>query len=172
MQKFEVGKLFQEGVTKAEEGTKFNFDQSGASLYLFFNMPTDREVEEIRAGRFEIGIYQKDEVIFILFKIAGGSWMDAPYTVHLSQSFDLEEIQEGQGFGLTILLVDSSTGILKVIRQIGLGTDISRRLKEMIEKQKSQPFDQNVYQRKITQIYGNYNTDDLVQRMEVSYRVK
>lgn len=172
MQKLEVGQLLQEGKTKYQEGVIFDFQQGGPILYLFFNRPTEKEIEAIQKGKFQVGIYCRDEVIFILTKFESMSWMDAPYSIHLSQPFEFENITEGKGFGLTTLLVDSSTGILKAIRYSGLSTEFSRKLRNAIENQKSIPWDEKAYNQKINMVYGNYRTDDLVHRADIIYKIK
>lgn len=170
-QKFEVGQLFQ-GKTNFPEGVKFDFDQSGALLFLFFNKPSAKEIESVKSGKLEIGLYQKDEIIFILLKFQGMEWMDAPYSIHLSSPFEFAELQEGLGFGTTIFLVDATTGILKVMRYIGLSTEFSRKLKDAILKQKEMTFDKTLYNKRLNEIYGNYSTSDLVRRAEVFCRIK
>jgi len=172
MQKLEVGQLLQEGKTKYQEGVIFDFQQAGPLLYLFFNSPTETEIESIKKGEFEIGFYQKDEVIFIMAKFQGMPWMDAPYSVHLSQPFEFQEITEGKGFGLTTLLVDANTGILKAIRYSGLSTEFSRKLRIAIENQKNISWDERSYNQKIDMIYDNYSTDDLVRRADAICKVK
>jgi hypothetical protein len=172
MQKLKVGQLLQEGKTKYQEGVIFDFQQAGPLLYLFFNSPTETEIESIKKGEFEIGFYQKDEVIFIMAKFQGMPWMDAPYSVHLSQPFEFQEITEGKGFGLTTLLVDANTGILKAIRYSGLSTEFSRKLRIAIENQKNISWDERSYNQKIDMIYDNYSTDDLVRRADAICKVK
>lgn len=172
MQKLEVGQLLQEGKTKYQEGVIFDFQQAGPLLYLFFNSPTETEIESIKKGEFEIGFYQKDEVIFIMAKFEGMPWMDAPYSVHLSTPFAFEDIQEGQGFGLTTLLVDASTGILKAIRYSGLSTRFSQKLRGAIEAQNTIPWNEIKYNQKINEVYGNYSTDDLVLRADAICKIK
>lgn len=172
MRSFEVGKLLEEGITRYNEGVKFDFQQSGPVLLLFFNRPTEKEVESIKKGKLEIGFYVKDEVIFMLFKFQSLEWMDAPYSVHLSNPFTFDDIEPGQGFGLTIFLVDASTGILRALRYSGLSTDFSFKLQDAILNQKNLPFDAVVYNQKFMSIYNNYSTSDLVQRADVFCRIR
>lgn len=172
MKSFEVGKLFEENKTHYQEGVKFDFTQSGPVLFLFFNRPTKNEIQSIKSGNGEVGMYVKDEVILMLFKFEGMQWMDAPYNIHLSAPFEFDVIEEGKGFGLTILLVDASTGILEVIKYIGLSTELSRKLQNAIQNQKLAQWDNVAYEKKINQIYDNYNTDDLVLRAEIIYKIR
>ena len=172
MNKFEVGKLFDEGKTRYNESTRFDFQQDGAVLILFFDRLTLQEIEWIKTGRFEIGFYEKDEIIFMLSRFGSMNYIDAPYSVHLSKPFTFDELREGMGFSLSIFLVDASNGILKAMRYVGLSTDFSRRLQKAIERQKTAEFDRNAYDAKLRQIYANYSTDDLVQKADAWCRIK
>jgi hypothetical protein len=172
MNKFEVGKLFEEGKTQYSEGTRFDFRQDGAVLILFFDRPTSQEIEQIKTGRFEIGFFEKDEIIFMLSRLGSMNYIDAPYSVHLSKPFSFDELREGMGFGLNIFLVDASNGILKALRYIGLSTDFSCRLQKAIVGQKTMKFDRRAYDMKLQHIYANYSTNDLVGRAEAWCRIK
>lgn len=41
LNKFEVGKLFNEGVTKYKEGVLFDIDDNGCNLIIRFNAPSN-----------------------------------------------------------------------------------------------------------------------------------
>lgn len=167
MQNYEVGKLFEQGRTRYQETIKFDFTQGGPILFVILDRPSEKEIENIRSGKMQIGIYTKDEIIFMLFKFGSLNWVDAPYSVHLSKPFDFMELSERKGYGLQILLIDASTGILKVIRYIGLPTAFSKKFKQAVLEQKERPFDNIKYDQKINAIYGNYSTDDLVERANI-----
>jgi len=162
MYKYEVGQLFQDGITMYPEGTKFDFTQGGPILTIFLEHPTEKETQQIKNGRLQIGFWCKDNIIFLLFKFGSLSWMDAPYTIHLSKPFAFEEIIPGSGFGLHVFLVDAATGIIKAMRLIGLGTTFSIQLKKAIEKQKNTAFDESLYDKAIMRVYGNYSTNDMI----------
>lgn len=169
---FEVGKLFKPGVTRYPDGTRFDFLQTGAMLNIFMDFPTSNEVEEIRSGKFELGFYEEEDIIFFLFRFGRSQFMDAPYTVHKSEPFTFNEIQSGTGFSLTVTLVDGTNGIIKAIRYVGLSTDFSNRLKKAVERLEKQPFSASQYTEKLQQVYKNYSTEDLVQRADAWCKIK
>lgn len=160
---FEVGKLFEPGKTHYKEAVKFEFTKAGPVLLLFFDAPTPKEIDSVAGGDLRIGFDEKNEIIFLLLKFEGMPWMDAPYSIHLSPPVDLAEVEEGTGYGLQIFLVDSSTGILKAMRIIGLGTEWSRRFKEAVERQRETAFDAGIYDAKIQNIYRSFTPKDLAE---------
>ncbi|RCX20858.1 hypothetical protein DFR58_10160 [Anaerobacterium chartisolvens] len=172
MQKFEVGQLFWPGKTSYPEAPKFSFGASGAALELYLQKPSKKEIESVRAGKFELGFYEKQPCIFMLFKFAGMGYMDAPYSVHLSPAFEFQPLSPGLGFALTVFLVDAATGVLEVMRYVGLSTDFSARLQKAIERQREMLFDRVEYDACIAHTYSNYPTEALVQRAEAWCRIK
>jgi len=172
MEKFEVGKLFREGIIKYEECVKFGFGETGGDMPIFLSSPSEKEIESIKNEKLEIAFYEKDEIIFFLSKFYGMYWMDAPYTVHLAQPFEFMDITEDMGYSLTIFLVDAATGILKAGRYIGLGHKFSIELKNAILRQKELPFNKELYYKKVQDVYANYYTHDLVRSAIHFYKVK
>jgi len=165
IQRLEVGKLFESGKTRYTEGIKFEFTSSGPVLLIYFESPTDKEINSISKGKFRIGFYDIENIIFMLAKFEDISWMDAPYNIHLSQPFSFSEQleQEDLGFGLQIFLIDAATGILKAIRLVGLGHKFSIKLRDTILKQKEMPFDNQSYIAKLNDLYKRYTPDQLSQ---------
>lgn len=171
MRAFEVGKLFEEGKTRYEEGTRFSFDQSGGVLLLTYDRPTAKEIEEIRKGDLRLGILKKAGIIFLLFKFGSQPWIDASYTCHLSQPYVFDPVEDNTGYGMMVYLVDASTGILKANRLIGLPTKMSKLFTEYVIEQQEKPFNKINYYNAINDIYRNYSTDDMV-RMAETFRLR
>ncbi|MZK49025.1 hypothetical protein [Clostridium beijerinckii] len=166
LNKLEIGELFNEGVTKYKEGIVFDIDDNGCNLIIRFNSPSNNEVKAIKQGSLKCGYYTEKEAIFMLFKFDGIEWMDAPYSVELSKKLTkIHEINDGQGLALNIYLIDADTGILKAMRLIGLPTAFSRKIKVIVERQRSMPFE-NYYQT-INAVYMKYPTKKLVDYADV-----
>ena len=163
MQKFEVGKPFL-GKTHYQDGIRFGFDQSGASLCIYYSAPTPDEVETIRQGEVKLGLYITGDIIFLLIKFGDLDWMDAPYNWHLSKPYAFGVINEGFGFGMTVFFVDATTGILEVARLVGWVTEMSKSFMQEVEAQKVMEFNKSRYHVKLNEIYLRYTTDDLVKQ--------
>lgn len=172
-QEFHVGTLFQEGVTRYKDGVKFDVDDNGTALYIFIHDPEKHEIENIRVGKLDIGLYVEDEVIFLAFKFFHMATMDSPYTVKLSNGLSvLPEIKDGEGLSLMIFLVDASTGILRAMRVIGLTTKFSRSLKAAIEHQAKLPFERNVFDFKLRNIMRLNTPDQIYARSQETCSIK
>lgn len=165
MQTFKVGELFQPGVTRYPEQAKFDVDDGGAVLLVYMSKLKDFEIENVRAGKIEFGLFVEDEALFITCKFWKMARIDAPYSIHLSKKpTSMHPIGDGLGLALTVYLIDADTGILKVIRLIGLGTSFSRKLKEAIGEQIQRPFNKSAYFNKINAIMQKYSSDQLYAR--------
>lgn len=161
MEKLEVGKLFREGCTRCQEGIRFDINDAGCDLYIYFSNPSNEEIQDIKDGKFKAGYYTEDNAIFMLFKFGNLTWMDAPYSIHLSKNLtNFQLFDGGQGLALHVYFIDANTGILKVMRLIGLKTRFSIQLIEAVEKQKKMPYQD--YQYNINSIMAKYSTKDLV----------
>jgi len=171
MQAIEVGKLLQEGKTRYPEVPKFDFDQAGGVLYVFFKSPSQAEIDAFRSGAVKLGLFYKDDIIFMLFKFGNLHWIDIPYTCHLSQPFVFGHLEDDMGYGMTLVFADADTGIVKVLRLIGWPHKMSQLFQSCVSDQQGKPFDHYEYNAKANRIYQNYSTDDMV-RMGQTFRLK
>lgn len=155
------------------EGPRFDFDSSGATLTVFFNRPTDSEIEQFKSeSPFEIRFVEVRGIIMMLVKIGNLNWMDCPYTIHLSRgTLDFsDDIPDGSGYSLMLMLVDGITGTIQHLRIIGLGTNFSRALRKKILNQLNMPFNKQSYDMALQSIYSAYSTKDLLKLSKEYYR--
>ena len=169
MVSYSVGQVV-EGFIGREECPKFDMDDSGATLYVFFQNPDQKEIEQFKAGtNFEIRITELQNIIFITTKIGSLNWMDAPYSTHLSPnltSFHLPN--EGQGLGLTIMLIDACNGEIKAIRFLGLSEKFTMKLLGAMVEDELRPFNEIEYRNNIQKVFAKYNTNQIV-KMSTDY---
>jgi hypothetical protein len=171
MHKYEVGKLLKPGIISHPESNHFDFHQSGATLLIILSKPTPQEIQSIRNGKVELGLFIRENVIFFLSKFGSMSWMDSPYSIHLSKPFEFEDLTPDIGYSLNVILTDASTGIIKAMRLIGMPNVFSHKLQEAIDKQKALPFESASYNQLINKIYKKYNTDAMVKQADAIGRV-
>lgn len=161
---FRVGQIVPEFKGR-QEGIVFDLADDGASMKVFFNSPTEYEIKQFDTDSpFEIRFLSIWSVIILTVKIGNLNWMDAPYSVHLSQNLtSMPVIDDGNGIGLTLILVDSRTGEIKHIRLLGLSTKFSVALCREIDRQKETPFNNTEYNYVLQQLYAAYPTKKIVQ---------
>ena len=165
----EVGKPFKEGVVCYKEGVNFDFTDAGANLVIYYESPTEAEIEAITKGKVQYGYFMKNEVILLFFKFGNEAWMDLPYNVHFSKNLSrLQEVGENMGYAVNIYLVDARTGILKGMRLISFSTRMSKMLREDILKQKELPSDNFKYS--LSKLY-QYTTNQLVKLAKVTGKI-
>lgn len=153
-----------------EESVKFDLDDAGAILLVSFNQPTPREIEQFNANKnFEIRFTELGNVMMVTAKIGNLEWIDAPYNIHLSPNLSKFILPDKDtGLALTLVLVDSQTGIVQALRVMGLSTNFTKKLIGAALEQKRTEFDETEYYKKIQSIYGKYKTSEIV-RMSIGY---
>ncbi len=170
--KLAVGEVLP-GIKGTGDSVRFGMGDSGAELLVCFGSPTEKEIAAIKEGPVQFGMFTKENVIFILAKFGTMPWMDAPFHVGLAKGLThLQDVEQGMGYGCTIILVDSSTGIVKALRYVGLSTEFSKRLKNNIEEQMNDVFDVAEYDAKLSRIMGTYSTKDMVRFSEVNCKIR
>lgn len=159
----EVGQVMQEYKGHAE-GVQFNMDDTGATMLVFFNNPTPKEKEQFKSeNKFEIRFLDINDAVIITVKIGNLEWMDAPYSPHLSKNLTvLQEITEGTGYSLTLVLINSVSGKIETMRLIGLNTRFSQNLRNAILKLREKPFDRTYYRNTLNNIFARFTTKKLV----------
>lgn len=161
-----VGEYLEGSPKNYTEGVKFSVSDGGGELIVFFQGPTAREIEQFKIGKIKFGYYTYKNVIMLLVKIGELEWMDAPYSFHLSKNLTkLHNIEDGQGLGTVIMLVDALGGEVKTLKFVGAPTRLTRGLFDAIEKQSKMPFDD--YRENVNYIYKTYNTKELVKRANI-----
>lgn len=166
MQKLEVGKPYQEELTRIPEGIVFDFNQGGGFLRIVFDRPLDSEIKEITQGKIKLGLLEEEGIIFFFIEFGELPWMDAPYNVEFSKPFELEELTDPKtGYAFQIVLIDGMTGIVRALKQIELPYEMSKRFKELVEKQRKQKITD--YDAVLNRTYYKYDTDTLVKEAEI-----
>ena len=161
MEAFEVGKVYKPAVGIGE-GVRFNLSYDGAVLIYAFDNPTAREIAETKSGKsFEIRYTEVNGIIWVTSKCGDLEWTDAPYNPRLSSSLPDPDFADGEGLALTLVMLDSMSGVVKSTRLIGLGTRFSHYLTEKAIELKDQSMTMAEANRSISQTMAMYSSDQL-----------
>lgn len=160
---YKVGQVVEE-FKNHNECVQFDLRDDGAVLLVFFNRPTEKEIQQFASGsNFEIRFTELYGVIMLTVKIGTLNWMDAPYTSHLSKYLTRFQLpNENEGLGLTVMLIDAQTGEIKYMGLLGLSEEFTRQLLGVVLEHKMGSFDRKAYDNAIKQIYTRYTTEDIV----------
>lgn len=163
MYKYEVGQVVN-SFKHHPEGVYFDIADDGATMLVFLQSPTSEEIWQFKSGKdFEIKFTELYGIIMITVKIGNLNWMDAPYTPHLSQNLTKFQLpNEGQGLGLTLILIDAATGEIKHIRILGLSEKFTKRLFGAVMEYKVRPFSKAQFDDSVNRVFATYKTSQIV----------
>lgn len=169
---YSVGQVIS-GFIGKPEAPVFDVTDTGATMVVLFNKPKESEIEQFRQNnKFEIRFTELYGVIMITVKIGDLEWMDMPYSPHLSKNLTKISIpSDGLGLSLFLMLVDTSTGMIKNMRLIGLSENFSKKFLGAVMEQKMKPFDRYVYDATISKIYSSYSTKEIVKISKEYYKI-
>jgi hypothetical protein len=111
------------------------------NLFVFYPTPTPEEIDNIRNSPIKISLFQPaaDPSIFFCIKFGQLAWQDVPYDIRLTQkAFNITPIHNvpvGQGLTLLITLIDTNSGIVKVLRMLAMPHQTSVQFNTMLRNQ-------------------------------------
>ena len=176
MVKLAVGEKWR-GET-VENGCAFEYDDGGAFLKIFFNRPTEKEIEDVRHGNIQMGYYVRDNVIFLVAKFGSIKWVDMPFNIRryerlATSTLDLSLTFEGkEGLSILIMMVDSHDGTIKALRQIASSHRFAVGLMKEMVTQISMPYNDMDFQMTINSVYAALMPEDIASRAEAMFRIK
>ena len=129
--------LFHKGMKRAEwvgmdDGLILEWsNESGLTLFAFFEDPLPSEIIAFSAGnRFEIAFRNIKEIGFFAFKFGGLDWVDCSFSPNLYEEKPIfDKPNAGQTYALHVMLINSSTGELVVLRSIALGQEFTEHFR-------------------------------------------
>ena len=165
MYSLQVGKPYKGIRGPIKEGAQVEILPDTIIFAIFLNNPIPKEVYDFQKGKAHTKLYFEDNVLFFLLKLGDMYWVDAPYSKFLSKERpNRSNPSEGQGFGITLVLVDVLTQIIVGMRAITMTNIQSKQLVELLKDQ------QNIsdYNEAIARIYKKYPLSEDIVRASVS----
>jgi hypothetical protein len=167
---YEVGKPYNPKVRTWPPGSQYNFRSGSHELLLFFEKPTEREIESIRKGAAEFALVVEPPLIVLLFRFGQAiPWSDAPYTFHVLPEAE-KQLPTGWEEGspntralIDIYLISCETGIIRAMRQVTVSPEFTRSLHKSIWEQANAPYDAKTYNLTLANMF-KLNTEQLLAR--------
>ena len=128
---------------------------SGAPMLIFNFSLSAKNIAAFQRGVSSFGLFAEKNLLFFLFKIEGFlDWSDLAFTIHLTQD---EKIEDHEGYlPFNLVLVESSTSIIKALRMVTVSPTFRSVIVKAIERQNNEPFNVIDYYNSIQVIYDIY----------------
>lgn len=160
------------------DGCVFDYDNGGPFIKMFFDRPTEKEIEDVRHGKLQMGYYVRDNAIFIVAKFGHIEWVDMPFNVRRYERLAASELDlsltfgEKEGLSILIMMVDSHDGTIKVLRQISSSHRFAVGLMKEMVAQTSMPYNDIDFQATVDSVYESLMPEDIAARADVMFRIK
>ena len=128
---------------------------NGVPMLAFNFSVTENNIAAFLHGSSSFGLFYEQNILFFLFKIDGFlDWSDLAFTIHLAQD---EKIEGNEGYlPFNLVLVESSTGIIKALRMVTASPAFRSMLAQITQQQARERFDTIDYYKKIGILYERY----------------
>lgn len=136
-----VGRPYNPRRLQWPEGAQVRFSADGHELVFFFRRPTAREVTAVETGTARFGVLVRQPVILFCYDFGDGAvpWSDTTFC-----HWKLPEAERtlpkypetgDQRALLSVILVDSDTGITRAIRAVSLSNEVTRVIADAVRVQ-------------------------------------
>lgn len=159
----QVGEVYDPAYRRYDEGARYAYAGEGHELVLFWNGPTQAEIEGFRAQPVETGLFSHGPASFLLYKIRNVcEWSDVAFNVHLVPEAERELPGEepGDRARLRMTLVDAEDGVIRAKRIVSLDKVMTQALKHVMREQAAVPFNRIVYDAAVQEVHGRYADSD------------
>ncbi|MBP2028767.1 hypothetical protein J2Z35_002597 [Acetoanaerobium pronyense] len=154
---YEVGKKYDN--LKGLEIIKADIFSNCIFLFIGYQNPTEREVENMTSGYFQFELAYINRIIFFFFKFGTEYWIDTPFSPYLSLS---PSIKNEYPYLVNLVFYNTIDGEVKGTSVATIDSKKSKLIKSLIEKDMEKDFDSQIYDQNLKFLYDNYSTLDLL----------
>jgi hypothetical protein len=166
-----VGEVYSPEHARYDEGARYAYTGGAHELILFWNSPTQAEVEGFRMQPMEVALFTHGPAAFLLYKIKDVcEWSDVAFNVHLVPEVQRELPNEiaGDRARFKMILVDADDGVIRAKRIVSLDKVMTQAMKHTMHEQFAGAFNRFIYDAAVQEVYGRYaDSDALVSVAEV-----
>lgn len=163
----QVGEVWSERHEKYDEGVRYLYRHGAHELVLFWDAPTQAEIDGLRGQPLEVGLYTQGPAAFLLYKIHNVcEWSDAAFHVQLVPEAERELPAEppGERARLRLILVDAHDGVIRAKRIVSLDKVMTQALRHAMAQQAAQPFDRMAYDAAVAAAHARFPDSDAMAR--------
>lgn len=165
---FQVGEKFPLPIKNQGDGGLFQIDANGCMFILQLSKTDVIATEAFRTGNIELGLYEQDGILFLLYKIDGifkDGWGDCPLGIQLlppGMKPILEDLQEPV---IHLYLVDTNLQILLAQRAVTLNEDFFTKLKNGVKGQLESPMTSSSFVTTLQKIWQTHSSKEMSENL-------
>ena len=165
--------------TNLDAYAKFDFYTVMGQLVMYIDRPTNEEIKVVESGDVKLGMtiihhsnMPSHSVLFLTWQFGKSLAFETPYNIHLRlEDFEFTIPEEGYGYGIQCILVDSSNGIVEAIRVLGTSKEWTDDFRNINMDQKDKVFNKEIYTKFVDLVYREYSTQDIIKMCKI-YDIK
>jgi hypothetical protein len=157
--KIQVGEVFENDLP--DEAFSIHI-LNGMPMIVFNFKLSKRDIQNFMYGDVTLGLFNADNVMFILFKISKFmEWSDLAFTIHLAGNETIEA--HNSYLPINLVLVESGSKIVRALRVVTVTPAFRTKFATLISEQAKNKFDTIQYYKDIGNIYRMYpNATDML----------
>lgn len=153
-------------------GLSIMFDDSGFLVGVKLDNLQPFEIMAFKNRKITISLCKvTEQLLFFVFSIDGCiKYSDVAFTINRTRKrLDaLQEMPDGKGYAMTMMLVQGNNNILKAMRLVGLSTTMSNRFNEICREQATNPISYDEYLKLIFACQSEFTSKELIDKFEVA----
>jgi hypothetical protein len=151
-------------IIKEEAGNIFNFSEGHGTIKMIHDKPCNAITSNVAEATYKLGIFEENGIIFILSNFGDMGWLSMPYHITTSVQY---ELRDTCSYPIKVFFIDKNVNMICFIRSIAMPISMSRKFKELVEKQLSNSVHFGEVRHRVDEIYEKYSIDDMVKIAEI-----
>lgn len=163
-----VGERYSPQHERYDEGARYVYRHGAHELTLFWNAPSEAEIDGFRAKPVEVGLFVQGPAAFLLYKIEQVcEWSDVAFNVHLVPADERELPAEppGDRARFRLILVAAEDGVIRAKRIVSLDKVMTQALRHVMTEQAQGAFDRADYDAAVQATHARFPDSDAMIRV-------
>jgi hypothetical protein len=152
MQSIHVGAPYPGQYVPMSNGVHASIGPHGIALTIMIDQPTARELGAVQRGMLSMRLLTAPNTMMFLARLGDSPWMEAPFSVHrLPEEARITPPAPPEGYGwlVRLVVIDSRTGLVRVLRVLALTRAFSIAVLGEYLQQKANKADETAHGREV-----------------------
>ena len=158
-----VGEIYSSKHTEYSEATQYCYYNGMHDLALFWNRPTQKEINGFLSQPVELAVHVERSVLFLLYRIVDiCEWSDVAYNIHQLRADEVVVPAEisGNCARVQMTLVNADSGIILAKRMLSISPPMTQALRHTLQEQLQTPLSRFEYEAQVQDAYARYPDSD------------